>query len=739
MGSKRHLAEPGRRRLIVRLVLGLAAIYALRQHITLRAVAEQRLLELQALRSPGAPPATPSFKNFFEPRAALPLKEPSIATRRLIVAETDTLVARSTPIAWPPPQVYDGVMWRRAPRLAAPPVGVGDRKDPRAAVRRLDVSQIAFRASRRRVRDAEFFGNDRTAAAFVTKRLAEIIDGGSARKSCLLGDDRTRQIQTLQKASSQRGNARIAIGVVSYDHLRDFPGLDSLKAIALSAARDGGFPEGLFAFASVDAATHAALCAVGLPSLATSDKVNEEGLAIITRAFRDASLRSAARQGRRLRSADLTDADAFEALLEGSTLEEVPEEESDDVSEVKTVEVAKPSLVTGAPLDADAKSQHSARFQACADLAFAGVDCVAFDASSVYFAPSIDDGNAREALSQAVARKPPRKPANPEILHAVFQNEIRKPCLPFVVSKATNSTAWALHRLAGLARIAPTREHLQRAVAATLGLGSSDRGRLEGDEVVCGSRPHFAGVNVGSSKLAAVVLNEPPVKDESGSLKRMRMAMGRRLLALELNLIAPPSMPDEGLLSVDAGAGRASTVVVDAQATLKSVRLVIAHAIAACLETNRQLHLPSLVIGERRFFLWTYLDLKSAEDLGLKWRPTNALNGGGNSSVISVDEKTLRLATDDSRDQPVVAFALPKSSTAGRAALDLVQLHRPSHLRLHLPFLSQPRLSSKHADQLARAVLSELRWCPAHLRAEHDARVATAAASCWGRGVAVAA
>ena len=110
------------------------------------------------------------------------------------------------------------------------------------------------------------------------------------------------------------------------------------------SSKGRGFPEGLFAFASVDAATHAALCAVGLPSIAMSDKVNDEGLAIITRAFRDASLRSAARNGRRLRSADLTDADAFEALLEGSTLEEVPEAETDDISEVKTVEVAKPSI-----------------------------------------------------------------------------------------------------------------------------------------------------------------------------------------------------------------------------------------------------------------------------------------------------------------------------------------------------------------------------------------------------------
>ena len=94
------------------------------------------------------------------------------------------------------------------------------------------------------MRDAEFFGNDRTAAAFVTKRLAEIIDSGVTRKSCVLGDDRTRQIQSLQKASSQRGNARVAVGVVSYDHLRDFPGLDGLKAIAPAEHETGASPRG---------------------------------------------------------------------------------------------------------------------------------------------------------------------------------------------------------------------------------------------------------------------------------------------------------------------------------------------------------------------------------------------------------------------------------------------------------------------------------------------------------------
>ena len=37
----------------------------------------------------------------------------------------------------------------------------------------------------------------------------------------------------------------------------------------------------------------------------------------------------------------------------------------------------------------------------------------------------------------------------------------------------------------------------------------------------------------------------------------------------------------------------------------------------------------------------------------------------------------------------------------------------------------------KHADQLARAVLAGRCGCPSHLRAEHDARAATASASCW--------
>ena len=85
MGSKRHLAEPGRRRLVLRLALGLLAIYAIRQHLSLRSLAHDRLVALQAISSAGAPlEKQPSAERFFAPRAAQPLKEPSKATRRLI-------------------------------------------------------------------------------------------------------------------------------------------------------------------------------------------------------------------------------------------------------------------------------------------------------------------------------------------------------------------------------------------------------------------------------------------------------------------------------------------------------------------------------------------------------------------------------------------------------------------------------------------------------------------------------
>ena len=103
----------------------------------------------------------------------------------------------------------------------------------------------------------------------------------------MLGDDLTSQIQSLQKASSQRGNARIAVGVVSLRPSEGLSWADSPEGNLIISSKRRGFPEGLFAFASVDAATHAALCTWSLPSLATNDKVNDEGLAIITRAFRD--------------------------------------------------------------------------------------------------------------------------------------------------------------------------------------------------------------------------------------------------------------------------------------------------------------------------------------------------------------------------------------------------------------------------------------------------------------------
>ena len=128
--------------------------------------------------------------------------------------------------------------------------------------------------------------------------------------------------------------------------------------------------------------------------------------------------------------------------------------------------------------------------------------------------------------------------------------------------------------------------------------------------------------------------------------------------------------------------------------------------------------------------------MRTVEDLGIQWLPTQTSWVPRNASLLAVDEWTARLATDDPRDPPVAAFAIGEASS-GRVALDLAQLHRPELLLVHLPFLWRGGASAR-TDAVAAAVLNELRWCPDHLlRRDHDARVATAAASCWGRGVAV--
>ena len=125
MGSKRHLAEPGRRRLLLRLALGLALIYGLRQHLSLRTVAHERLVALQAMSSTTTPLQTPSAERFFAPRAAQP-RQRTINSDAAFDNRGDGHARRTLfPLAWPPSQVYDGVMWRRAPRLASRPSALG--------------------------------------------------------------------------------------------------------------------------------------------------------------------------------------------------------------------------------------------------------------------------------------------------------------------------------------------------------------------------------------------------------------------------------------------------------------------------------------------------------------------------------------------------------------------------------------------------------------------------------------
>ena len=296
-------------------------------------------------------------------------------------------------------------------------------------------------------------------------------------------------------------------------------------------------------------------------------------------------------------------------------------------------------------------------------------------------------------------------------------------------------------KLRELAKTASTTAHFGRAVAAALGLGASTRNRL-GDAAPCAPRPNLAGAG---NELAAVVLAKEPLvafstSKERGpgapppavSLLRARAAAGRLALARELGLLESKRPPTEGVVSLDGGAGFGASMV---DGLTKGARLQIAHAAACALETGRAFRPPALHLGERAFFPWTFLDVKSLEDVGVAWLPTRVDAVPRNASLIAVDEWTARLATDDPRDPRVTAFALPKGATPGRAALDLAQLHRPELVLLHLPFLRRNGGAAKSAP-LALAVLKELRWCPDHLvGAARDARRATAAASCWGRGV----
>ena len=241
--------------------------------------------------------------------------------------------------------------------------------------------------------------------------------------------------------------------------------------------------------------------------------------------------------------------------------------------------------------------------------------------------------------------------------------------------------------------------------------------------------------------LAADAPRDAPAPPAPGLL-RTRALEGRRLLARELGLSS--SRPTGPLLGHDGGDGLVNALAFFEPAVAKSLaraRLAVAHLVAACLETGRALWLPALHHEDRVFFLWTYLDLQSLEELGVDHAATHLLAHAkeapfANASLVSVDEATARVATDDARDDAVTAFELPAGARPERVLYDLARLHRPELLLLHLPFLrrDQPK---RAPGSLARRVLGLLRWCPDLLAPDHDARVATPAASCWGRGASL--
>ena len=228
---------------------------------------------------------------------------------------------------------------------------------------------------------------------------------------------------------------------------------------------------------------------------------------------------------------------------------------------------------------------------------------------------------------------------------------------------------------------------------------------------------------------------------------RSRAVEGSRAVARELGLSGPRrAFPEAGVLAHDGGDGLFNAIALLPQArALAHARKVVAHLAAACLETGRALWLPALRVEGRAFFLWTYLDLRSVEALGVATLEThfgaNHAPRFRNASLLVVDRATARVATDDARDDDVAAFAIPeKGARPETVLLDLAKLLRPDVLLLHMPFLDRDaprRDQATAAPSLAAHVLAQLRWCPELLVPEHDARLATAAASCWGRGTAL--
>lgn len=554
------------------------------------------------------------------------------------------------------------------------------------------------------------------AAEVLRMRLAsELDDKKTPEEQCLTGRTKREQMRWVK----DQKQSRVVVAVVTHETTCDYPRLELLRSF-WSAARTAGYnTEGSFVFACGDAAALAAACAAGLPAVAASSDVAEDADSLLRSAHADARLR----QGRRLLSetsgSPLEDAALFEALLADSTFSK----------ETKDVEKPVP-LTLPTERGTDVRRIDALRFDTAAELATKGIPSLYVDVASTFWAPPVGKHRARHALDLALeAPKQKKGPRRPGVRVATRQGSTRVPCPAVFAADAGNASATLLKRLAKLSRTTVKQVEFTRALATELRLGSAAPGALGLLTVACAPRPRF--VVAERHKLGAVVLQMPQANIAS-----------LRALASELGLLSLSNKEGKYV------ALRDGALHLDDPRTIyrstRFARLIVAYLVAVALVTGRSLVLPSLHVDERVFFLWSYLDTASLDALGVQWTHATFLTQFDTVAELEVSRTRATLHVDYEGAkvrEKLDAWRHPwADDRLWRFAQD-ERLEDADMLVLHLPFVADDYakrliVDSAYLSNPARIVAAHLAWCDkGGLHANNDARVATAASSCWGKGV----
>lgn len=580
------------------------------------------------------------------------------------------------------------------------------------------------RLSRRCSRVAS--SSESAALAAIKAALTEEVLRGERSESttyCSLGATRKEQLLWLKK----RRAPRVTFALITFELTCAYPRLAAIRSL-LASVRDGGFgQEGQFVFVAADAAAMVALCAAGLPAVASTEEVDDAATRVLKAAVAEGRLR----QGRRLLAstsgAPFTDAVLFEALLADTAF-----------GQETSAKQRHGEGHEGVELRSSERARDATRFEFAAELAIRGISSLCVDAEATFFAPRRGSRRARHALHRELdddtRRRPRQRDAQREIKKrppvriATRQASFGLPCAsPFFAADAGNSSSMLLRRLAKLAKTARSDPAYARGVAAELRLGTNLPGALSSLVVACAPRPHF--VLARRDDLAAVV-----IESKSG-----RAAPNRRALAAELGLLLTNDDESKLLALRDA--------VIDLYdpriyRSLRYLRLVVAHLVAAALLTRRALVLPAVNYDERTYFLWTYLDLESLDDLGIQWRHTHYLAQAPKpiTSVASIFVDAPIVVLDTETDRRF--FDTPRSIYPERALWTLLsERHDERLLVLHLPFIAKQLgrmvTSERAVLNAAFVVVKKLRWCDTGLSASIDSTQATASDDCYGNGVLI--